>query len=84
GNGSLPILDIKNVLASKPEKLEFVLPGLLAGTVGAIVSTGGVGKSAYVLAKMKQVSKQGRAVYLSLEDNIDMLKHRLHSLYNSS
>jgi RecA-family ATPase len=81
---SLPILDIKNVLMSKPEKLDFVLDGLLAGTVGALISPGGVGKSAYVLAKMKQVSKQGRAVYLSLEDNIDMLKHRLHSLYNSS
>jgi RecA-family ATPase len=84
GIGSLPILDIKKVLASKPPKLDFVLPGLLAGTVGAIVSPGGVGKSAYVLAKMKQVVKQGRAVYLSLEDNIDMVKHRLHSLYNSS
>lgn len=84
GNGSLPRLDIRNVLSSKPEKLDFVLDGLLAGTVGSLVSPGGVGKSAYVLNLMKQVSKQGRAVYLSLEDNIDMLKHRLHSLYNSS
>ncbi|PMR71775.1 helicase RepA family protein [Billgrantia endophytica] len=82
--GSLPYLDIKNVLASEPEKLDFVLPGLLAGTVGAIVSPGGVGKSAYVLAKMKEISQQGRAVYLSLEDNLEMLKHRMHALHYSS
>lgn len=84
GDTSLPILDINNLLKTKPEKLEFVLSGLLAGTVGGLVSPGGVGKSAYVLEQMKEVAKKGRAVYLSLEDNIDMLKHRIHSLYNSS
>lgn len=83
-DNSLPILDIKNVLSSKPEKLDFVLDGLLAGTVGGLISPGGLGKSGYVLLKMKEIAKQGRAVYLSLEDNIDMLKHRVHSLYNSS
>lgn len=80
----LPVLMTKLALACKPKSLDFVLSGLQAGTVGTIISPGGVGKSAFVLNLMKQVSKKGRAVYLSLEDNINLVEHRLHALYNSS
>ena len=38
-------LDIINAFTTEPPELDFVLPGLLRGTVGAIVATGSTGKS---------------------------------------
>lgn len=38
-------IDIEAALSGPPPVLDFVIPGLLAGTVGAVVSQGGVGKS---------------------------------------
>ena len=42
-------IDILAAMQNKPEPLNFVLPGLVRGTVGAIVSPGGAGKSAFAL-----------------------------------
>ncbi len=42
-------INILTALSQKPENLDFVLPGLVAGTVGALVSPGGSGKSALAL-----------------------------------
>lgn len=39
------VFDVREALSKPPPKLDFVVPGLLAGTVGAVVSQGGVGKS---------------------------------------
>jgi len=38
-------LNIFEALTTDPAPLDFCLPGLLAGTVGALVSSGGLGKS---------------------------------------
>lgn len=38
-------LDLRHAIENKPEPLDYVLPGLLAGTVGAIVAPGETGKS---------------------------------------
>lgn len=39
------VFDVREALSKPPPKLDFIVPGLLAGTVGAVVSQGGVGKS---------------------------------------
>lgn len=38
-------LDLRKAIEEKPEPLDFVLPGLPAGTVGSLVASGGTGKS---------------------------------------
>jgi hypothetical protein len=42
-------IDLANCFEIAPEPLDFVLPGFLAGTVGGLVSPGGVGKSTFAL-----------------------------------
>jgi len=42
-------LNIFEALTTDPAPLDFCLPGLLAGTVGALVSSGGLGKSCLML-----------------------------------
>ena len=42
-------LDIRECCETDPPPFDFVLPGLKAGTVGALVSPGGAGKSMYAL-----------------------------------
>jgi len=37
-------IDILHAFENEPPPLDFVLPGLLAGTVGAMVSPGGAGQ----------------------------------------
>ncbi len=84
-------MDILSALTERPKELDFVLPGLLAGTVGAIVSPGGSGKSTLALQLTAQIAgspdlagigpiKQGSAAYLSGEDPEIILRHRLYAL----
>lgn len=86
-------LDLVEVLAAEPPVLNFVLPGLLAGTVGGVVAAGGTGKSVAMLTTALGIAigddigklwdhtlERGRAVYLSLEDPEVVLRTRLHSL----
>ncbi|MHB8978782.1 MAG: helicase RepA family protein [Trichloromonadaceae bacterium] len=42
-------LDLDKCFSTEPPPLDFVLPGLLAGTVGALVAAGGTSKSAWAL-----------------------------------
>ncbi len=42
-------IDIKTALMTAPAEMDFALPGLCAGTVGAIVSPGACGKSLLAL-----------------------------------
>ena len=42
-------LDLEALVKQQPPALDFVLPGLLSGTVGALVSPGGTGKSMWAL-----------------------------------
>lgn len=84
-------MDILSALTERPKELDFVLPGLLAGTVGAIVSPGGSGKSTLALQLTAQIAggpdltgigpiKQGSAAYLSGEDPEIIVRHRLYAL----
>lgn len=87
-------IDILRAFTETPPPLDFVLPGLLAGTVGAIVSPGGAGKSMLALELAILVATghdlsgfsggvdrhTGRVCFLAAEDPSDALQHRLHAL----
>lgn len=85
-------VDLKAVLSDVPAPLEFVLPGLLRGTVGALVSPGGMGKSYWALGIALAISMgrkvdqtglhptEGRVLVLAKEDPMPVLAQRIHSL----
>lgn len=49
-------LDLRHAVEQTPEELDFVLPGFLAGTVGALVSPGATGKTMLALQAAVTVS----------------------------
>jgi RecA-family ATPase len=85
-------IDIAAAFSTTPKPLDFVLPGMLAGTVGALVSPGGAGKSMLALqlaaliaggadlAGFDAAIPHGRVVILAAEDPAEALQHRLHAL----
>ena len=83
-------INILSAMSEKPEPLNFVLPGLVAGTVGALVSPGGSGKSAAALQIGAQVAggpdlmgveaSLGKAAYFPGEDPEIAVRHRLFAL----
>lgn len=86
-----PILDLAAAIEHEPPPLDFVLPGLVAGTVGAIVAPGATGKSWLALELLALVAArvdllglgsvpQGRAVALAAEDPARALHQRVHAL----
>lgn len=86
-----PVLDITRALETEPRQLDFVLPGLVAGTVGSIVAPGATGKSYVGLEMAVQVATgkdmlglgkypTGHAVMLAAEDPADVLHARLRAV----
>lgn len=85
-------LDLLAAFNTKPPPLDFVFPGLLAGTVGALVAPGGTGKSMFALQLAcavacnnantlgLEIEKEGKVLYLNLEDPVSALQHRLFAL----
>jgi len=87
-------IDILQAFEETPPPLDFVLPGLLAGTVGGVVSPGGAGKSMLALELSVLVAAgfdlsgfgcgverhTGKVVFLAAEDPADAIRHRLHAL----
>lgn len=87
-------LNLEHHFLNRPPALDFVWPGLLAGTVGAVVAPGGTGKSFWALEAAMAVAcgikggdllglapmHSGRAVYLAVEDPETVLQHRVHSI----
>jgi regulatory protein RepA len=88
-------LDIRRVLGSPPPELDFVLPGLLAGTVGMIVGPGAVGKTTFLLQLAMSLSAggslgcglpfkteaPGKVVFVAAEETASLLSHRLHAVH---
>jgi RecA-family ATPase len=81
--------ELLRAFTEKPEPLDFVLPGMLAGTVGALVSPGGMGKSFFALQIAAQLSggpdltgigdlKKGGVYYIAAEDPKEAIFNRLH------
>lgn len=76
-----------------PPAFDFVLPGMPAGTVGAIISPGGAGKSMFALQVATTMAgapdtlelglKIGKVVYLPAEDPTLAIWHRIHAMSKS-
>jgi len=87
-------MDILQAFNTKPQPLNFLFGGFLHGTIGAIVSPGGSGKSMYALQLATQLaagdtianplnlpsSSPKRVSYLPAEDPEVILHHRLFSI----
>jgi len=87
-------IDIRQAFEEIPPPLDFVLPGLLAGTVGAIISPGGAGKSMIALELsilvatgfdisgfgQDEIRHTGKVAFLAAEDPADAIRHRLHAI----
>ncbi len=86
--------DIMRAFNSTPQALDFVFDGFLSGSVGALVSPGGSGKSFFALEAAMSVAcsvpggdllglkppHHGPVVYLSAEDPEPVIVHRLHAI----
>jgi RecA-family ATPase len=87
-------IDIVSAFEQEPPELDFVWPGFLAGTVGALVAPGATGKSFWALEAAMAVAcsvpggdllgikprHTGRVVYLAAEDPEPVLTRRLHAI----
>lgn len=85
-------LNIAQSFAQQPPELSFVLPGLVAGTVGALVSPGATGKSLFALEVAVAVASgvdilgigmppgTGRVLVVAAEDPAPVLWGRMHAI----
>ncbi|MFL9693110.1 MULTISPECIES: helicase RepA family protein [Aeromonas] len=84
-------LDLMAAFTKLPPPIDYVLPNMVAGTVGAIVSPGGAGKSMLALQLATQIAGgpdllnigeflTGAVAYLPAEDPTATIHHRLHVL----
>lgn len=89
-------LDLLAAFTSTPPALDFVLPGLLAGTVGALVSPGATGKTMLALQACATLAGgpdtleldglggwsliRGKTMFMTAEDPPPVLAQRLHAL----
>lgn len=86
--------DLGDWLEREPPPLDYVLPHLLAGTIGVLYAPGGRGKGFFLLQAAIAVaccgpgadpmelglSGHGRAVYISAEDPAIVLHHRFRAM----
>ncbi len=88
-------IDIRNAFSCAPAPLDFVLPGLLTGTVGTLFSPGATGKSFLLLEAAMGIAcsvaggdllglraglSSGRVAYMAAEDTVPVLEHRIHAI----
>lgn len=87
-------IDVLPAFDTDPLEQDFIVPGLLAGTVGAMVAPGSTGKSMLALQLACAIAgdqpsanttglaiqRHGEVLYLNLEDPPSEIKRRLHAL----
>lgn len=84
-------VDVTKCFSTAPPKLDFVLPGLLAGTVGGLISPGGFGKSMLTMQIALDVATgsgmsglpihgRGPVLLLAGEDPVDAIHTRLNAM----
>lgn len=90
----MPRIDILQAFSTEPPPQDFILPGFLAGTVGALIAPGSTGKSMLALqiacaiaSDQPQanttglcIERHGPVLYLNLEDPPGEIQRRLHAL----
>ena len=88
------VVDIWAAFENEPPVLDFIWPGFLAGTVGALVAPGATGKSFWALEAAMSIAcsvaggdlvdfaptRTGRVVYLAGEDPQPALVWRIHAI----
>lgn len=89
---SLPFgLDLCGAFTKPPLRPDFVLPGLVSGTVGALVSPGATGKSMWALEVAVAVAggadllrlgvqQHGKVLVVAAEDPEPILQGRIHAI----
>ena len=87
-------IDLSAAFENTPPELDFVWPGFLAGTVGAVIAPGSTGKTYWALQAAMAVAcnvaggdslsisptRSGRVVYLAAEDPDSVLKQRIYNI----
>jgi RecA-family ATPase len=87
-------IDVLAAFECEPPVLDFIWPGFLAGTVGALVAPGATGKSFWALEAAMSIAcsvaggdlvglapaRTGRVVYLAGEDPPAALVRRIHAI----
>lgn len=90
----MPTMDILAAFSTEPPPQDFILPGFLAGTVGALIAPGSTGKSMLALQLAcaiasdqpqanttgLDITRHGGVLYLNLEDPPGEIQRRLHAL----
>lgn len=86
-------VNVADCFVTKPQPYDFVLPGLLAGTVGLLTSPGGTGKSLLALQLSCAIGsgvdhlgfgsyQDGSVLFFAGEDPPESLHHRLYDIGN--
>lgn len=87
-------IDVRGAFENAPPELDFIWPGFLAGTVGALVSPGATGKSFWALEAAMSIAcsvpggdliglapqQTGSVLYLAGEDPATALQCRIHAI----
>jgi len=84
-------VELMTAFTERPASIDYVLPNMVAGTVGALVSPGGAGKSMLGLQLAMQIAggpdilnfgelPRGLVIYLPAEDPPITICHRLYAL----
>lgn len=86
-------MDLRQAFYTPPPPIDFVLPGMVAGTVGLLVGAGSAGKSMWAVQVGMSIAAgedgfgllgsdmpAGKVVYLCAEDQESVLHHRLHNM----
>lgn len=89
---NIPSFSVDNAMSVTPPPLDRVFRGMLAGTVGAMVSPGGAGKSFLAfgmaigiacgrdLTESLDIGKIGKVTYYNAEDGQDILHTRINAI----
>lgn len=87
-------IDVRAAFENEPPVLDFIWPGFLAGTVGALIAPGATGKSFWALEAAMSIAcsvaggdllglapaQTGRVIYLAGEDPPPALVCRIHAI----
>lgn len=91
----MAVIDLSQAFYLDPPELDFIWPGFVAGTVGALIAPGATGKSFWALQAAMSVAaadvqgsdllglsptQAGRVVYLAGEDPEPVLQQRVHAI----
>ena len=76
-------LNIKEAIETEPPELDFVLPGLLKGTVGGLVATGSTGKSFLALQLCVQLATLNKIDFFKIPfpNSPTHNKHYIYTTY---